>query len=476
MVKHLRNIIFGFITSCSLNIAAQPQYTIERASFNTNQYDEYSPAFYKKGIVFCSNRKNDIVVSYTDTSDVPKSLSDYYYTDQKENKKWHVPGVFDKELNTHFQEGPLCFYNDSNSMVFTRNLYVDKEFGNYLKSGNNVGLFFATYSNGKWTNITPFKYNNSEYNIMHPAITNDGKTLYFVSDKPEGIGGFDIYVSYFKAGDWTAPKNLGDQVNSTKNEAFPFVHNSGRLYFASQGWNSKGGYDIFFTQDFDGKWIRPQNMKEPFNSTADDFGFIADTYLQKGFFTSNRSKTDDIYIFNSIITDFENCKQIQKNNFCYVFFENGTSEGDVTGSMKYEWDLGDGTKIRAIEAEHCFAKTGEYLIKLNVIDSITGDVYFSQAEYKLLVEEVEQPIITAPDNIVEGQPVEFDAKKTNLKNFKVAKYYWDFGDGLKSIGENVTHVFYQEGVYDVKLNVESIPGRAGVRRVCVYKPIIVKKQ
>ena len=63
-----------------------------------------------------------------------------------------------------------------------------------------------------------------------------------------------------------------------------------------------------------------------------------------------------------------------------------------------------------------------------------------------------------------------------MKNFRVAKYYWDFGDSYKGIGDEVTHTFYQEGVYDVKLQLESTQGRNGIRKVCVYKSIAVKKQ
>ena len=103
-------------------------------------------------------------------------------------------------------------------------------------------------------------------------------------------------------------------------------------------------------------------MKEPFSSTADDFGVILDPYLQTGYFASSRNKNDDIFRVQSAISEFENCTQQKKNNFCFVFFENGTSEDDVKGTMKYEWDLGDGTKIRGLEAEHCFAKPGKYHI------------------------------------------------------------------------------------------------------------------
>ncbi len=477
-MKRILNIFYLSVTSILMvtnNFYGQPQYTIEKLPFCKTDYDEFSPAYFLEGIVFCADWKNDVLISYSDTSDNAKKLFDLYFTSIKENKKWKSPERMPNSLNTLFNEGPASFFNSNNEVAFTRNIYSVKKFGNYNKPGNNVGIFFAEYNNGIWTNIKPFEYNSSVYNVMHPTVTEDGKTMYFASDMPGGYGGFDIYVTHFKNGKWSKPENLGPNINSDKNEAFPFIHSSGRLFFASKGWNSKGGFDIFFSQEIEDKWIKPQNMKEPINSVYDDFGLIADEYLQTGYFSSNRNKSDDIYSFKSVITEFENCTPQKKNTFCYVFYENGTSEGDVTGSMKYEWDFGDGTKIRGLEVEHCYAKTGKYIVKLNVIDSLTGEVYFNQAHYDHIVEEREQPFITAPDFAIEGEAIKLDAKKCNMKNFRIAKYYWDFGDGNKGIGEEVNHIFYQEGVYDVKLQIESTQGKNGVRKSCVYRSVAVKK-
>ncbi len=478
MIYIKKNIIFLiFAISANAISIAQPQFSADKLPFSTSVYDEFSPAFYKDGIVFCSNRKNDFLVSYSDTTDDAGKLIDLYFTSSyKDGKKWYYPMALNNGLNSLVQEGPASFYKNNEAVAFTRNIYTSKKFGNYLKSGNYLGIFFAEYVNDKWTNIVPFEYNSKTYNVMHPTLEEDGKTMYFASNMPGGIGGYDIYVTYYSSGKWSKPENLGPNVNSDNDEAFPFIHSSGRLFFASKGWKSKGGFDIFFTQQFGDKWITPQNMKEPINSVYDDFGLIADEYLQSGYFSSHRNGTDDIYSFKSTITGFENCKKQRKNNFCYVFYENGTSANDVQAGMKYEWDLGDGTKIRALEAHHCFAKTGKYQVKLNVIDSITGEVLLNQAQYDFDVEEIEQPFINIQDVAYEGETVKLDAKNTNLKNFRIAKYQWDFDDGLRSSGLETSHIYYNEGVYDVKLQVESTDGRNGVQRQCVFKSIAVKKR
>ena len=479
MGKLLKYIIFLSVIFYlhEKNAVSQQQFTVEKQQFCSQEFDESSPAYYKNGIVFCSNKKNDFLISYRDTSEEGQRLYDLFFTSpKKDSKKWTSPIALSNGINTLFNEGPCCFYNDSANIAFSRNIFTDKKFGSSMKSGNYMGIFFADFSDDKWINVRPFEYNSTTYNVMHPSLTKDGKRMFFASDMPGGFGGFDIYVTNFSNGHWSKPVNLGKNVNTESNEAFPFIHSSGRLFFASKGWNSKGGFDIFFTQELENDWIQPQNMKEPFNSTSDDFGFIADESLQSGYFTSNRGHSDDIYSFKSIISEFDDCKPQQKNNFCYIFYENGTSEGDITGTMKYEWELGDGTKIRGLQAEHCFEKVGKYIVKLNVIDTLTGEVLMNQAQYEFEVEEIEQPIITAPEVAIAGEPISFDSKKSNLKNFRVAKYYWDFDDGLKGIGETVSHVFYQEGVYDVKLQLESVAGRNGVRKSCIYRSIAIKKK
>lgn len=469
-------LILGLFVFVEITVLGQSsQYTVEKAPISSSNFDEFSPCYFKDGIIFCSNKKNSVLVTYTDTTEEARELFDLYFAKpSKDLKKWKGPELLQNSLNTRFNDGPASFYQASTKVVFNRNLYAPNKFGNYLKSGNTMGLFFASYSRGDWGDIWPFEHNSQEYNILHPTITEDGKYLYFASDMPGGLGGYDIYISVYRNGQWSLPQNLGPKINTSRNEAFPFIHNSGRLYFSSKAWNSRGGFDIFFSQKIGANWIQAQNIKEPFNSTADDFGFIIDEYLQTGFFSSTRNKNDDIFQFRSAISEFENCVPQKTNNFCYVFYEEGTASSDIDGVMKYEWDMGDGTKIRSLEAEHCFAKVGRYKVQLNVVDSITGELLLSQAQYDFEVEEIEQAFINAPMEVKVGESLKIDATQSNLKNFRIAKYYWDFGDGAKGIGEKYTHTFYEPGVYDVKLQLESVPSRDGVKKTCVYRSVEVK--
>jgi outer membrane protein OmpA-like peptidoglycan-associated protein len=152
--------------------------------------------------------------------------------------------------------------------------------------------------------VRPLPFNSDEYSCRHPSMSADGMTLYFSSDMPGGFGGFDVYRVKKEGADWSKPENLGAEINTASREGFPFVHESGALFFASEGHNSLGGYDIFLakstekTTDFN----EISNIGAPFNSEKDDLGFILDASATRGFFSSTRSPStgeDDIYEFTA---------------------------------------------------------------------------------------------------------------------------------------------------------------------------------
>ena len=134
----------------------------------------------------------------------------------------------------------------------------------------------------------------------HPSLSADGNTLYFVSDRPGGYGGKDIWYAKRKKGDvWDKPINAGPEINTSGDEMFPFIRDNGNLYFSSNAHVGMGGLDIFMAHKGDnGKWI-VENMKSPINSTGDDFAISFYQGEERGLFSSNRdgSLNDDIYTF-----------------------------------------------------------------------------------------------------------------------------------------------------------------------------------
>ena len=144
--------------------------------------------------------------------------------------------------------------------------------------------------------VMPFCRNDRNY--MHPAFTSTGDTLYFVTDRGGGFGGTDIFMTYRTPRGWKTPINLGNIINSTGHEAFPFVHVDGTLYFASKGHPGFGGFDIYKAVKENGVYTKIINLGAPINSPKDDTGFIFSDNKKMGYFASNRKAgNDDIYYF-----------------------------------------------------------------------------------------------------------------------------------------------------------------------------------
>jgi hypothetical protein len=203
---------------------------------------------------------------------------------------------------------------------------------------------------------------------------------------------------------------------------------------------------------------------------------MADAEFQTGYFTSNRERSDDIYRFRNLVPQFTTCSEIEEDNLCFVFWEE-TGHID-TLAFKVEWDLGDGTKIRGVEVEHCYKEFGEYEISLNVIDAITGKFQYKEATFLLDVKRVEQVVITAPETCFVNDEITLDGNLTNLPGIEIEGYYWDFGDGNKTMGNSQVHKFERPGLYRVTLGITSKPdARDNVVQKCSYKIIkVVERQ
>lgn len=180
---------------------------------------------------------------------------------------------------------------------------------------STLKIYIATIdSNFHVDNYTEFAYNSNDYSVGHPTVSSDGEILYFVSDKPGGFGGTDLYrCMKLQDGSWGFPINLGANVNTTGDEMFPYISPQGTtLYFASTGHSIFGGFDLNKTEKTRyHAFSKPTNLGIPFNSSKDDFAItFSDKYGTEGFFSSNRPEGkggDDIYYFgyfnNKICTE-----------------------------------------------------------------------------------------------------------------------------------------------------------------------------
>ncbi len=190
-------------------------------------------------------------------------------------------------FNRNDNEGGASLSIDNNTLYYTV-CKMDKN-GTY----NNCDIFYSEYVNGEWTPIRNAGTNINMPNTWEsqPSISPDQKTLYFVSDRNGGYGGYDLYRSEKNTdGEWGPSINLGSVINTSGNEKAPFIHPDGKtLYFSSDGQMGLGGYDIFFSRLAEnGTWSKPVNIGYPINSPEDEAGFFVSTDGQTGYFTSNK--------------------------------------------------------------------------------------------------------------------------------------------------------------------------------------------
>src|SRR5690606_14932401 len=173
-------------------------------------------------------------------------------------------------------------------------------------------IYRAERQGDKWGNVTELPFNSDSYSSAHPAISTDGKFLYFASDMPGTFGQSDIFrVAILEGGKFGKPENLGAAINTEGRETFPSLTDEGELYFATDGRPGLGGLDIYRSEMDDlGNFGNPQNIGAPANSPKDDFAYLIDTKTRIGYLTSNRDGGkgyDDIYKFKE--TRSLRCKQ-----------------------------------------------------------------------------------------------------------------------------------------------------------------------
>lgn len=210
--------------------------------------------------------------------------------------------ILAKPINTKLHEATLTMTKDGKTMYFTRDNYDGRRVRRSNESAVLLKIYKATLEGDKWTNITELPFNSDDYSVGHPALSKDEKTLYFVSDMPGGYGHTDIYkIAINDDGTYGDPENLGSKINTIGREMFPFVGAKNILYFSSDGHMGMGALDIFEVSMSKDGFGKVKNLKAPFNSNLDDFGFVMNSEIRKGFFSSNREGgkgDDDIYSFS----------------------------------------------------------------------------------------------------------------------------------------------------------------------------------
>jgi len=279
-------------------------YIVSKASFDSENSD-FSPAYFGNEIVFVSSRKKPSVIRSVYNRTNSSFLDLYAASPSRKDAR-----DFSRDINTKFHEGPAVFTKNLDTIIFTRNNFYNNQFRKSSDGVNKLKLFQAVWNNNekRWTNIVPLPFNSDQYSVGHPALSPDGKTLYFASDMPGSLGGTDIYYSNLVAGSdgtikWNEPVNLGALINTLGNEMFPFVDKEGNLWFASDGWAGLGGLDIFVARKGKEGFQKPENPGFPINTRFDDFGYITQNSGKDGYLSSDRNNKagdDDILVVKKV--------------------------------------------------------------------------------------------------------------------------------------------------------------------------------
>ncbi|MFY0607482.1 MAG: OmpA family protein [Cyclobacteriaceae bacterium] len=269
--------------------------SVSQVAFNSPGLD-FSPTRYRDNLVFVSSRSLDKEWITNEFNWDDTRFLDLFKVDLSSGKV----SYFDENIKSTLHEGPSDFYNDGEKLVFTRNNVSGKKIRRDDKGVTRLRVYFAEKTTDGWGNIKPFTHNGSDYSVGHPAISESGNVLIVTSDKSEGIGGTDLYISFLDAGEWSVPVNMGDVINSEGREMFPTLVDH-TLYYSSDGLASQGGLDIFKIK-LDEAYQpigTPQNVGYPINSNRDDFGLITDATMSSGYFSSSRNEDqkDDIFYF-----------------------------------------------------------------------------------------------------------------------------------------------------------------------------------
>ena len=396
-------------------------YLIKPTDINS-EFSDYGPYYYGNKVYFTSAVDTGAVRKKTHEW-TGQNFTDIYVANVNKDTTLTYSGNFSKKVNTKFNESSPIFTKDGKTMYFTRNNFLNGKKGKSGDKSTFVKIYKATLVDGDWANITELSFNNNESSFAHPALSLDEKTMYFASDMDGTTGYSDIYkVKRNDDGSFGSPENLGSEINTTGRESFPSVDKDGDLYFASDGHLGLGGLDLFKAKiNADGSFEKPKNLGERINSPKDDF---AATFYDKtsGFFTSNRDNGkgfDDIYYFNEKL-----CKQ-KGDGIVYdaqtklpipaatvILFNDEMNEvekitADEKGYYSFTADCGKKYYIRALKEEY---EPAEIKLTTNAVNEKvnTNDLYLSKKQI---------PIDEGTDlaKIFNISKIYFDLDKSNIR-------------------------------------------------------------
>ncbi|SHM06786.1 OmpA family protein [Mucilaginibacter sp. OK098] len=346
-----------------------------------------------------------------------------FYKSDKLNNKWQTATYLSDQINTpQYNEGAQSISQDGKYLFFTGcnrpdglgrcDIYIAQ------KKGNDWGKPF---------DLSP-PVNTTGWESQ-PSISADGKTLYFVSNRKGGYGGYDIWKSSLTEKGWGEPENLGPNINTIYDEQSPFIHpDDSTLYFCSNGWPGLGGKDLFMSRlGKDGKWQKPENLGYPINSSGDENGLSLTANGSYAFFSSNNLNGFggfDIYTF-------ELPPNLRPKLVTYV--KGIVNDAKTKAPLEAAVEIIDLQKNTAVYQDYSDATQGDFLATLTAgkdygLNISKSGYLFYSANFSLIGHEAKNPynILVLLEPIEVGNKVIlnnifFDTNKFDLQTESIAE-------------------------------------------------------
>ncbi len=396
----------------------------------STEYDEYLSIISPDDEMALFTRKIKIPPS-RDNITPQMSFKERFFFSNRENDEFTRGDLMPFPFNKHDNEGGATITIDNKMLFYTLCKYTED------RRYYNCDICYSENINGTWTLIESIGENVNRNNSWEsqPSITSDGNTLYFVSDREGGYGGYDIYITRKDStGTWSFPQNLGPVINSTGNEKSPFIHtDSQTLYFSSDGWMGLGGYDIFYSKlNEDDSWKIPKNIGYPINSQDDDVGFFVSTDGHYGYFASNKFEGFggwDLYSFDL----YEEARPEK-----VLFLKGIINDPERKGFKNTIVELKniESKRIKEIPVD---TLTGEYVtvvpFKNDYIMTVKKKGYVQESKY---ISKINPQFAKPIDVFVDLKQIEVG------KSYRLNDIYFDFSSfDLKPESMNIIDEFYQ---------------------------------
>jgi PKD domain/WD40-like Beta Propeller Repeat len=396
----------------------------QEIGINTKDYNEFAPTFTKGGLIFVSNRKNHIGNTIVKINEQGKEeyLNDLFFASYRrsDSSQFSVANVPFNKID--LQEGPGAMNASGDWFIFTRNVRLEGK-----KNKDRLSLYQTRLVDGNWTEPEMLPFANTSFNYAQPSIDAKNKVLYFVSDLSGGLGAIDIWKVSFDNDKWGEPLNLGSVVNTSSNDVFPYYSDNGNLYFGSDRPKGLGGFDIYYIND-----DKVFSLPAPFNSEKNDYSLITKDGNQ-GFVSSNRKGTDDIYFYQKEIIVHSDCIRSYKPVRCFTLFDTEPLSDSIP--FTYKWFFGDGQVGYGRTVEHCFDQPGDYNIELRLMDNVTGVEYKNVANYSLTVKPILDHYIVAEH--VKEDHIKVHLQGTNDDKEVLQSMVWEIDGKIVSDKQNI---------------------------------------